>query len=106
MPYVGASLADGQLPNTVGTLFTASVSTIIRSFDVFNDGGSQQDVVVYILRNGSTRRKVGRAELKVNEFAEIVSDGKVWVLSQNDEIQAETTSPNQVDFTITGAELA
>ncbi|KKL21389.1 hypothetical protein LCGC14_2445960 [marine sediment metagenome] len=38
MPYVGASLADGQLPDTVGTLFTATVSTIIRSFDVYNDG--------------------------------------------------------------------
>jgi hypothetical protein len=106
MPYVGASLADGQLPETVGTLFTATVSTIIRSFDVYNDGGSQQDVVVYILRDGSARRKVGRAELRRDEFAEVLSDGKVWVLSVNDSIQAETNTPNQVDFTITGAELA
>ncbi len=106
MPYVGASLADGQLPTAIGTLFTAAVSTIIRSFDVYNDGGSQQDVIVYILRNGSTARKVGRAELKQDEFAEILSDGKVWVLSAGDAIQAETTAANQVDFTITGAELA
>ena len=106
MPYVGASLADGQLPDTVGTLFTATVSTIIRSFDVYNDGISQQDVIVYILRDGSTTRKVGRAELKQNEFAEVLSDGKVWVLSANDSIQAESSNPGQVDFTITGAELA
>jgi len=106
MPYVGASLADGQLPDTVGTLFTANVSTIIRSFDVYNDGISQQDVIVYILRDGSTTRKAGRAELKQNEFAEVLSDGKVWVLSANDEIQAETSNAGQVDYTITGAELA
>jgi hypothetical protein len=106
MPYVGASLADGQIPDTVGTLFTATVSTIIRSFDVYNNGPSQQNVVFYILRDGSTRRKVGRAELKADEFAEVVSEGKVWVLSVDDAIQAETTNPNQVDFTITGAELA
>jgi hypothetical protein len=105
MPYVGASLADGQLPDTVGTLFTATVSTIIRSFDVFNDGSARQDVVVYILRDGSTTRKVGRADLREGEFAEVLSDGKVWVLSANDSIQAETDNANQVDFTITGAEL-
>ncbi len=105
MPYVGESLADGQLPDTIGTLFTASVSTIIRSFDVYNDGGSQQNVIVYILRNGSTTRKVGRADLKQDEFAEVLSDGKVWVLSANDAIQAETTTASQVDFTITGAVL-
>jgi hypothetical protein len=106
MPYVGASLADGQLPDTVGTLFTATVSTIIRSFDVYNDGAGQENVVVYILRDGSTTRKVGRAELKQNEFAEVLSDGKVWVLSPNDAIQAETDTANKVDFTITGGELA
>lgn len=106
MPYVGASLADGQLPSTVGTLFTASVSTIIRSFDVFNDGAARQNVVAYILRDGSTTRKVGAADLRENEFAEVLSDGKVWVLSANDSIQAETDNANQVDFTITGAELA
>jgi len=106
MPYVGASLADGQLSTAIGTLFTATVSTIIRSFDVYNDGASQQDVIVYILRDGSTTRKVGRAELKQDEFAEILSDGKVWVLSPNDSIQAETNTAGQVDFTITGAELA
>ena len=106
MPYVGTSLADGQLPNVVGTLFTATVSTIIRSFDVYNDGGSQQEVIVYILRDGSTTRKVGRAELKANEFAEVLSDGKVWVLSVDDSIQAESSNANQVDYTITGAELA
>lgn len=105
MPYVGASLADGQLPNAPGTLFIASVSTIVRSFDVYNDGVSEQDVIFYILRDGSTRRKVGRAELLENEFAEVLSDGKVWVLAQFDAIQAETTDPNQVDFTITGAVL-
>lgn len=106
MPYVGASLADGQLPDTVSTLFTATVSTIIRSFDVYNDGASRQDVVVFILRDGSTTRKVGRAELRQDEFAEVLSDGKVWVLSPNDSIQAETDTAGQVDFTITGAELA
>lgn len=105
MPYVGQSLADGQLPDSVGTLFIATVSTIVRSFDVYNDGGSEQDVVVYILRNGSTRRKVGRAELKTDEFAEVLSDGKVWVLSVDDEIQAETNTANRVDYTITGAVL-
>jgi len=105
MPYVGASLADGQLPDTVGTLFTATVSTIIRSFDVYNDGALRQDVVVYILRDGSTTRKVGRADLRQDEFAEVLSDGKVWVLSANDAIQAEADNANQVDFVITGAEI-
>jgi len=103
MAFTGASLADGQLAATKGTIYTSSAQTIVKSINVFSTHASTQTVIIYVKRSGSTSRQIFRAELEQNEYAWVLSDGETIVLSASDVIEGITTNATSVDYAITGA---
>lgn len=93
-------LAEGQLPNTKGTLFTATSRTIVRLISARHVSGGTQIVQFYIKKSGSSSRALPQAELEIDEAAEHDS---VITLNTGDEIEGETTDAASVDYVITGA---
>lgn len=104
MAFTAASLADGQLASTKGTIYTSSsVKTIIKSFTVFNTNASSQTVVLYVKRSGSVSRSFFRGVFAQNEFSYVISEGEAITLSDGDEIEGSATNASAVDYVITGA---
>lgn len=96
-------LANGQLPNSKGTLFTATGDTVIRLITAVHVAGSTQHVVFYLKKAAGTSRVVGRAQLEVDEFA---VDDEVYTLAVGDIIEGQTTDASSVDYTISGAKFS
>jgi len=105
MPITAGSLADGQLPTTVGALYTvpASTTAIIKSFVIFNTNAATQTVNVYITRSGSTRRQLHQFSVLQNASVVVLANGETWALSTGDTIDGDTTTGTAVDYVITGA---
>jgi len=103
MAFTGASLADGQIAAAWATIYTSTAKTIVKSFHIFNTSATPQTVEVRVTRSGSTARAFPRVVLSQNESAQYVSDGDTLVLSASDIIEAQSTTLNVVDYTITGA---
>lgn len=105
MAFLGQSLADGQIADAKATIYTAPALTrvIVRSFDLGNDSENPVTVKLYIKRSGSVSRFIGSAILEAGEVFEVLSQGKVLVISAGDEIEAEATLASLVDYTLTGA---
>ena len=107
MAYTGKVLADGQVADTAGDLYTVPGATVafVRSFTIWNTSGGSETVIVYIDTGGGPRI-VARVVLAANEGADILEGGSSWVLNASVKIQAETTTATTVDFVITGVESA
>jgi hypothetical protein len=105
MPYSGGSLADGQLPSSVGAIYTATaVKAVIKAVTLHNTNVTTQTINIYITRSGSTRRQLYRfAGITQFQSMDVLSDGETWTLSAGDTIDADTTTAAAVDFTILGA---
>lgn len=100
-------LADGVLPTAQATIFTATadVGTYLKSFFMYNKNAATQTIDIWVLRaNGSgTARRWRRLELLVNESAQLVdNDTQSLRLEPGDQLQAQTTTANAVDFDLDG----
>lgn len=96
-------LAEGQLANAKGTLFTATGRTIVRLITASHVANGTQSIVLYVKKAASTSRVLGRATLLVKEFAE---EDQIVTLDTGDLIEGETTDALSVDFTIMGVKVA
>lgn len=96
-------LAEGQLANTKGTLFTATGQTIIRLIAVSHVAGGTQSVVLYVKKGASTSRVIARATLLTDEFGE---EDQIITLDTGDLIEGETTDAASVDYLIMGVKIA
>jgi len=101
------SLADGQLPNAKGTLYTVPSNTraAIKFLSVFNNNSTAETVVIYLKRSGSTSRVIWRRALAANEGAYVIGQDEAVALSAADIIEGVTTTASQVDYFISGVEL-
>lgn len=104
MPFVSASLADGQLPTSAGDLYTAPADTTvyIKRLSFFNDNASEQTIILWVQRAGGTARKWRRYVLAQNESAEVLEASDTIHLSAGDKLRAQTTTAGAVDYIITG----
>lgn len=103
MPTNPEILAEGQLPATKGTLFTATGQTVVRLIIVSHVAGGTQTVVLYVKKLASTSRVIARATLLVNEFAE---EDQIITLSTGDIVEGETTDAISVDYALMGVKIA
>ena len=106
MPEAPKVLAEGQLANSKGTLYTvpAGVSfTRVTAFVVYNTGGSTETVQIYV-KPGSTSRTVRRLPVDTLTTAEILSFGQEFILENGDLIEGATTTATTVDYVIMGYE--
>ena len=103
MPFEGKPLADGQLPNAKGTLYTvpAARTAYVRTIVILNTNAAPQQVELYVNVSGTSRRIHREAALA--QWAKIVLTDPI-VLAEGDLIEGHTTTAAAVDYFITGAE--
>lgn len=102
MAAIPEILAEGQLPNSKSTLFTATISTIVRLISGKHVAGGTQTVNFYVKKSGSVSRGIGQAELMT---AESVKIDDINTLEVGDEIEGESTDAASVDYVITGVTI-
>lgn len=100
-------VADGELPVAPGAIatFTADIGTYLKSFFMFNKNVTLQVIRISILRaNGSgIARLLRRIELDQFESAQFVDDDTQSIrFESGDQLIAETTTANAVDYDLDG----
>ena len=94
-------LSVGQVASSRTAIHSASIGPdFVTLVTFYNTGGSTETVIVYLLKNGETARKIRRIELGSTQSYELTSR---IPLAIGDEIQAETTTGSTVDYTVSGA---
>lgn len=103
MPIIPKVLAEGQLPASKGTLFTATTTVYLKYFRIANTSGSLSQTILIYIKPGSTSRRNARIVLVPNGSADVVDKDDAISLESGDTIEGETTNASTVDFIITGA---
>lgn len=99
------ALADGQLPDVKGTLYTtpASTSTIVRNIILVNTGAGVNTVNLYYKKSAGTSRRICPKDLSLATGAsaeiEICPN-----LEAAGVIEGDASTAAEVDYTISGIE--
>lgn len=103
MAIVGEALADGQLPNAEGVLYTVPGGTgaYIKSIICTNTGAGQNVVLLWVRNDGVNSRRLIRVPLETNE--QLYFD-EALTMEAADEVRGSATNANEVDYVINGAE--
>ena len=98
------ALADGQLSNSKGTLYTCPASTqaIVVAITLYNSGAAQNVCRLYV-KPGATSRVVHRVALETLEHSQFITR---ITLEAGDLIEGDATSASEVDYTINGTQNA
>lgn len=99
------NLADGQLPSSIGDLYTVAASTtaIIKTITLVNTNTSAEDVNLYLLPSGGTARRIIPKDCELGVQYCLVMDDEIC-MDAADKIQGDTTTASKVDYTISGIE--
>lgn len=107
MTYATSQLANGQLANSIGDLYTStSCTTIVKSIRLSNTNTTWENVILYVLKSGGTAREIYRGFFGPNYYDEAIKGPGVLTLGSGDKLQGVTTTASKVDFTISGATQA
>ena len=103
MAIEGQALADGQLPNVEGVLYTVPADTVtyIKSIVLANTGAGQNIVILWVRLDGVNSRRIVRVPLETEE--QLLFDDPL-TLEATDEIRGSATSAAEVDYVISGGE--
>lgn len=94
------NLADGQVAATAGAIYTHAGEDAVRINVTFtNVGGEAETLVLTVLRNGGTARRVRRLVLDANQ--ECILAG--FPMSKTDVLKAATSNAASVDYDVTQA---
>lgn len=101
------SLADGQLANSKGTLYTTPASTqaIVKNIILVNTNTSSETVNLYFKASGGTSRRLIPKDTTLPASNSLVMDDLV-TLEAADIIEGATTTGSKVDFVINGVQKA
>jgi len=96
-------LANGQLPSTVGDLYTvpAGTTAIIKSISLVNTNTSDETINLYVLKSGGTRRRIIPKNMTFYVQYMTVVDDEI-TLEAGDKIQGDTTTASKVDYVVSG----
>lgn len=106
MVFLGASLADGQVASTKGTIYTvpAGKRALVNFIRFVSTTATVQTINVYVKRSGSTSRRLMRfANVQQWEAVYPLQPDEEITLSAGDVIEADTTTATAVDYFISGA---
>ena len=105
MAYTIKNLANGQLPSSLGDLYTvpSGTSAIVRSITLVNTNTTTETVNLYYLQSGGTARRILPKDLQLAVGNSLTVD-IILTLSAGDKIQGQTTTASVVDFVISGVE--
>ena len=108
-----AILIDGTVPVAREAIYTVSVpdfKTDVFNFEkvnvnkitLFNTGSNPQTVILYVKKKFGEFRKLRQYMLLGDESAEYLSGGEFLPLRVGDELEAEATDADVVDFVVYG----
>lgn len=99
-------LADGQLPNAKGTLYTVpgATQTIIKQIKLVNTNTTTPRTVnLYIKKSGSTSRRIMPTNMSLG--AKFMWDDKeAFELGAADLVEGDADAATEVDYIIMGVE--
>jgi hypothetical protein len=106
MAFANKVLGEGQLPNSIGVLYTAvAQGALVKFLHLHNTAATGETAVLY-LRAASTARIIGRAVLTQDEQADVLDKDAAMSMEPGDTIEGESTNAGAVDYVITGAEVS
>jgi len=94
-------LADGQLADSTGDLYTAVSATIISTMTFVNTHTSAITMNVYILPSGGTARRIIPKDMNLGIGYLATLDEEIN-LDTGDKIQGDASVADKVDYTIGG----
>lgn len=106
MDIVGASLADGTLPTSKGTLYTAPAGTTVHitNITIANAHTSGITCNLYVKRSGSSSRRIIGKDftLAIATSLEYPQTASALRLSTGDIIEGDASVISVADYTISG----
>ena len=106
MTYTGASLADGEIPSAKGTIYTSTgVVSLCSKLTLKNKHAVTQTIKIYAMcpaLSGVSVEIGPDIVLETGEAYSMFTKGETHIMSASDEIEAETTTANAVDFHLSG----
>ncbi len=97
-----AQLANGQLANSIGDIYTStSCTTIIKSITLVNTNTTTESVNLYVLKSGGTARRIIPQACALVAGYQLEFDTPL-TLGSGDKIQGDTTTASKVDYVISG----
>lgn len=101
------SLADGQLANSKGTIYTVPASTqaIIKSITLVNTNTTTENINLYFKASGGTSRRVVVQDVPIAAKGLLIMDDEI-TMEAADTLEGDTTTVSKVDFVISGVEDA
>ena len=100
-------LADGQLPSSIGDLYTVpdDTETVINTMSYVNTHTSALDVNLYIKPSGGTARRIMPKNMSLGASYLMLWDDEEN-LDAGDKIQGDAGTASKVDYIISGIEKA
>lgn len=97
------AMADGQLANTKGTLYTTPASTqaVAKNIILVNTGAGANTVNLYVQRDGSNSRRIIPEDLSLAAGAQFVMSDEL-TLEAADLIEGDASTAAEVDYVING----
>jgi hypothetical protein len=106
--FTAKILAQGQLPNAKGTLYTVPAlnKTYVKFINAFNPSAGVETIFFYVKKLSGSSRIIGTGTLDINEQHRVIEKDETLNLGAGDIIEGQTTTAAKVDYTITGVEEA
>lgn len=96
-------LGTGQLPSSKGTLYTCGVTGAAGRINLVNTGASARTINIYVNKSGTSRRISPKdMTLGVGERWNSV----VETFENGDLLEGDASAANEVDYSISGFEIA
>jgi hypothetical protein len=106
MAFASSQLANGQLANSIGDIYTSSsATTIVKSITLVNTNTTHEHVNLYVLKASGTARRIIPKDMTLMPNYSLVFDS-VITLGSGDKLQGDTTTASKVDYVISGATQA
>ena len=107
MAISGKSLADGQLANTTGDLYTVpgSTRTFIVTVIVSNAGAGDNSINLFVKPSGGSDRRIVPKDMVLETGDTLYFDENIS-LEAGDKLRGDATNASEVDYSIYGGEQA
>ena len=107
MALVMKQLAQGQLPDSTGDLYTApeGKSALLKTVTVVNTHTATETVNLYVKPAGGSARRLIPKDLQLKAGYLLVVDDEL-TLEAGDKLQGAATTASKLDYTVSGVEDA
>lgn len=104
--FTNKFLADGQVSSTLGSIYTATGTVLVKNIQLGNSQPATQSILLYRQHATDDARFWRRIQLRQFESADVLEGGMSLEMEAGDVLLALTSSDDCVDFSIDGVTLS